>query len=96
MYEIREAPEFIKWFTKVKDPVFRAQFVNRKQRIAQGNFGFNKRLSEDIFELKFKVSKGYRVYYILDNGVLLLFGGVKDTQSKDIKFVKKLLQKYKE
>lgn len=96
MYKIKTTSEFIKWLSKIKDPIFRVQLNQRISRIKQGNFGLNKRLSENIFELKFSSAKGYRVYYIIENDVLLLFGGVKDTQSKDIKFVKQLLKKYQE
>lgn len=89
---INKTPEFVKWFDKAKDGVFKKKFNNRIEQIKQGNFGFNKRLDEYLFELKFKGNVGYRVYYlVVDKHVFIIWGGVKDTQSKDIKKANQIL-----
>ena len=64
-------------------------------KVERGLYGENKRLSEDLYELKF--SNGLRIYYTeIDNTIVLLFtGGNKSKQSKDIDIAKKYLEEYK-
>ena len=96
MYKVKRTQEFIDWLANNKNPIIRVHINNRIDRVAQGNFGFHKRLSEHLYELKFTQGNGYRIYYaIIDNLVILLvFAGTKDTQSKDIKTAYKILNKY--
>ena len=64
-------------------------------KVERGLYGENKRLSEDLYELKFL--NGLRIYYTeIDNTIVLLFtGGNKSKQSKDIDIAKKYLEEYK-
>ena len=66
-------------------------------RIEEGSFGDYKKLSEDISELRFDFGKGYRIYYTEINGVIVLLinGGDKSDQSKDIKKAQKLLDEWR-
>ena len=65
----------------------------RLQRLADGNPGFHKRFDR-LLELKWKTGTmgSFRVYCYDRDGILLLLGGHKDTQSKDIESAKRLLQ----
>ena len=68
----------------------------RIERMKNGNFGDSKMLGEGVFELRVDVGKGYRVYF-KNNGkevVILLVGGDKSSQDKDIKTAKKMAKEY--
>ena len=79
------------------DGSFRKRINQRILRIEEGNFGDHKKLSEDISELRFDFGKGYRIYYTEINGkvVLLINGGDKSEQSKDIEKAQKLLDEWR-
>lgn len=75
------------------DGSFRKRINQRILRIEERDFGNHKKLSEDVSELRFDFGKGYRIYYTEINGVIVLLinGGDKSDQSKDIVRVQKLL-----
>jgi len=79
------------------DGSFRKRINQRILRIEEGNFGDHKKLSEDISELRFDFGKGYRIYYTEINRkiVLLVNGGDKSEQSKDIKKAQRLLDEWR-
>ena len=83
----------IEWLNSL-DSITRKRIVQRILRIEDGNFGDYKKLSDEIFELRFSFGKGYRVYYTVTNStiILLLNGGDKSKQSKDIENAKELLK----
>lgn len=62
-----------------------------------GNFGDTKNLGDDLYELRLFFGSGYRVYYTVENDVLVILfsGGDKSTQNDDIKKAKMYLQEYK-
>lgn len=66
---------------------FQDRILRRLQRVQLGNFGDRKWITGNIQELRFHFGKGYRIYFAEDEGnsVVLLCGGDKDTQSKDIR-----------
>ena len=74
------------WIDSLKDQVGRARVLMRVDRLIHGNPGIFRSLTEDVAELKIDVGPGYRVYYSIrvDQLLLLLTGGSKSTQSKDI------------
>jgi len=74
------------WINALKDRVGRAKIQVRVDRLAHGNPGAHRNLSEGVSELKIDFGPGYRVYYTQrgDRLLLLLVGGDKSTQSKDI------------
>ena len=96
MYELHKAPEFEEWLSE--QPLkSRLQVEERLLHIAcDGHFGTCKQLSDHIWELKW--ANGRRVYYayIAEYNILLLLGGNKNGQSKDINQAKKILRKYAE
>ncbi|WP_131778539.1 type II toxin-antitoxin system RelE/ParE family toxin [Legionella bozemanae] len=88
---------FVSWLESL-DASIRHRIKSRLARIAIGNLGEYKVLSDGISELKFKFGSGYRIYYTErdDVIVLLLCAGDKKTQSKDIKLAKEYLNDYLE
>lgn len=75
------------WINGLKDVAGRARIQVRVDRLAHGNPGQHRVLSNGVCELKIDVGPGYRVYYIKQQDVLiiLLAGGDKSTQSVDIR-----------
>ena len=98
MYIIEKTSEFDKWFRKLKDRKAKAKILFRIQRIEEnGNFGDCKSVGSGLSELRIHYAKGYRVYIKEQGGTitLLLNGGDKSTQQKDIEKAKLLWNKYK-
>ena len=90
--EVRRTIEFIDWLTALRDTQARARIAKRIDRIAQGNFGDAKPVGDGVNELRFAFGPGYRVYYTRrgDVIVILLCGGDKDSQSRDIERAKEI------
>lgn len=86
----------IEWLNSL-DSITRKRINQRILRIEDGNFGDCKKLSEDLYELRFSFGKGYRVYYTeeKDTIVLLINGGDKSKQSKDIEKAQELLTQWR-
>ena len=85
---------YLDWYESL-DKSLKLIVDKRLSKVERGLYGENKRLSEDLYELKF--SNGLRIYYTeIDNTIVLLFtGGNKSKQSKDIDIAKKYLEEYK-
>ncbi|WP_421979025.1 type II toxin-antitoxin system RelE/ParE family toxin [Roseivirga seohaensis] len=99
MYSIEKTIEFDKWLRKLKDPRAKAKVLFRIQRIEQnGNFGDCEPVGQGISELRIHYAKGYRVYLKEYKGtvVLLLSGGTKASQQRDILKAKELWSNYKD
>jgi putative addiction module killer protein len=77
---------FKEWLDGLKDITARQKVRIRLDRVRLGNLGKNRSVGEGIYELKIDYGPGYRVYYGLDKKtvVLLLLGGDKSSQKKDI------------
>lgn len=77
---------FQKWLSELKVKKARAAILARIDRLRLGNFGDYKRLTEDLYALRIHLKPGYRVYFAEIEGgiILLLWGGTKHTQRKDI------------
>lgn len=82
---------------KSLDTIARKRILQRLLRLEEGNFGDCKKIDNEISELRFTFDSGYRIYFTqLDNIVLLLInGGNKSTQSKDIIKAKELLKQWR-
>ncbi len=87
MLEIRKTEIFAKWIDSLQDIHGRARIQARIERLAMGNPGDVKPLGEGISEMRIDHGPGYRVYYINRERttIILLAGGDKSTQAKDIK-----------
>ena len=77
---------FIEWLFALNDKRIRNRILSRLDRLSAGNFGDSRLVGTGIWELRFHFGPGYRVYFALDGDtfVLLLCGGDKSTQAKDI------------
>lgn len=77
---------FDEWLAGLRDKRTQAVVSNRLIRVAQGSFGLCRKLDGGIQELKVDFGPGFRVYFAEDGEslVVLLCGGDKSTQSKDI------------
>ena len=87
MFLIEKTIEFDKWLRKLKDLKAKAKILFRIQKIEDvGHFGDCKPVGDGIRELRVDFGKGYRVYFKEKDGkiILLLIGGDKSTQQKDI------------
>ena len=94
MKEIRETGTFKAWFANLRDSRAQYRILTRIKRLAIGNPGDVKPVGEGVLEIRIDYGPGYRVYY-KDTGkeiVVLLCGGDKRTQSRDIENAKELLQ----
>lgn len=79
------------WIESLKDKMGKASIMVRIARAEKGNFGNSRSLGEGVWELKIDFGPGYRVYYALEGNelILLLLGGNKSSQEKDIERAKK-------
>lgn len=86
MIEIRKTRNFAKWIDGLQDIRARVRILVRIERLAAGNPGDVMPVGEGVSELRIDYGPGYRVYFKKRGQVLiiLLAGGVKKTQSKDI------------
>lgn len=87
---------FTSWFDSLRDPRAKADVLRRINRAAEGNFGDHRGVAGGISELRIHQGPGYRVYYGEDGPVvvLLLCGGAKDAQSRDIALAARLWKDY--
>lgn len=78
------------WFDNLKDPKVRHRIRARLDRVELGNLGDFKALSDGVSELKFSFGPGYRIYFAEQNDIfiILLCGGDKSSQKKDINTAK--------
>mgnify|MGYP001627643844 FL=1 len=98
MFTIRETIEFSNWLTRLKDVQARARIVRRVDRLQRGNPGDVKPVGEGISELRIDYGPGDRVYFIQEGKliIVLLCGGDKSSQSRDISQAKALAKALKE
>ena len=87
MVEVRKTDHFAKWIDGLEDIRARARILVRIERLAAGNPGDVKLVGEGVSELRIDYGPGYRVYYTQRgrSAVILLAGGEKRTQDKNIK-----------
>lgn len=90
--ELKQTEAFRKWWTKLKDERARGLIAARLDRLAYGLAGDVKPVGQGISELRVHCGAGYRVYFQKRGAtiIVLLCGGSKSTQAKDIKAAKRL------
>ena len=88
---------FIEWLTVLRDKTAKARIATRLRQIESGNFGDSKPAGDGVVELRIHVGAGYRVYCGRhgQQWVILLCGGDKNTQAKDIVRAKALWEEWK-
>jgi putative addiction module killer protein len=97
MYLIEKTEEFDKWLRKLKDIRAKAIILFRIQKVEyDGHFGKCESVGDGIIELKIDFAKGYRIYLKEKEGriIILLIGGDKSTQQKDIIKAKDILHQF--
>ncbi|HPA46228.1 MAG TPA: type II toxin-antitoxin system RelE/ParE family toxin [bacterium] len=89
MVEIRKTEVFAQWLDGLRDIRARARIQVRIERLAAGNAGDTKPVGEGVSELRIDCGPGYRVYFKKRGRdlIILLGGGDKSTQARDIKTV---------
>ena len=94
MIEIRKTAVFAKWIDGLKDIRARARVLVRIERLAGGNPGDVRTVGEGVSELRIDHGPGYRVYFIRRGQelIILLAGGDKRSQKKDIRTAIRLAQ----
>ncbi|MET3124239.1 putative addiction module killer protein [Oxalobacteraceae bacterium GrIS 2.11] len=94
MFSIKSIPEFTNWLTKLSDNALRGIIVARIKRLEQGLMGDVEPVGQGVFELRIHVGAGWRIYFTQRGShiIVLLVGGSKRTQKKDIKRAQKLTE----
>ena len=96
MFFIEKTTEFDKWFRKLNDLKAKAKILFRIQKLENDeHFGDCKPIGNGIQEMRVNFAKGYRVYFKEKDGkiILLLIGGDKSNQQKDIQKAKEIWNK---
>jgi putative addiction module killer protein len=96
--EVRETARFSDWLRGLRDGVARAKIAARVQRLALGNPGDVRPVGGGVGELRVHHGPGYRVYFARRGAqlVVLLCGGDKSTQARDIAEAKSLARQLEE
>lgn len=89
---IKQSNYYAKWFAGLKDDDVKARIDRRVKRAANGAYGDVQPVDEGVSELRFHFGPGYRVYFKEIGGVLflLLAGGDKSTQRRDIDLARQI------
>jgi putative addiction module killer protein len=90
--EIRQTEVYARWFSSLRDRMARARIDSRIRRLSLGNPGDVKPVGEGVSEMRIDYGPGYRVYFAQRGQtlVILLAGGDKRTQDRDISTALKL------
>jgi len=92
MYEIETTGEFDTWLGSISDGKTQKVIVKRIRTMSTGTLGKVRSLDDGLFEAKIKYGPGFRLYFV-NRGkriIVLLCGGDKSTQARDIKLARKL------
>ena len=87
MVEIRQTDVYARWFNRLRDREARARIDVRIRRLSLGNPGDVRPVGEGISEIRIDYGPGYRVYFVQrgESLIVLLAGGYKDSQERDIR-----------
>ncbi|MCO7635608.1 type II toxin-antitoxin system RelE/ParE family toxin [Pseudomonas sp. S 311-6] len=98
MNTINLTEEFGRWLSSLKDVMGKAKILARLRNASLGNFGDIKPIGDGVSEMRIDFGPGYRVYYAREGRVvyLLLHGGDKSTQQKDIATAIRMWKKIQE
>lgn len=92
MFSVRRLPEFSAWFEKLTDKAVRGAILSRIDRLALGLMGDVQPIGEGVSELRIHLGAGWRLYFTQRESriIVLLAGGSKRTQKRDIRRAKAL------
>ena len=87
MYAVHQTEEYATWFASLRDRAAKSRINVRIRRAALGNLGDVKSVGEGVSEMRIDHGPGYRIYLVLRGRevIVLLAGGSKSTQGRDIK-----------
>jgi putative addiction module killer protein len=96
MLELKQTERFRIWRTGLKDDRAKALIASRLDRLAYGHIGDAAPVGDGISELRIHYGPGYRIYFHKQGNtvVILLCGGNKGTQTRDIKTAKRLVEEW--
>lgn len=94
MFTVRQTQEFLDWLDGLKDIKAQLRIVARLRLAEAGNLGDWKPVGNEVSEMRIAFGPGYRLYFTKRQNILIvmLAGGDKSTQARDIKRAQKLLQ----
>ena len=92
MYTVKLLPEFDDWLNGLKDRVTRQRLNVRLRKVSLGNLGDTRPVGGGVFEMREHFGPGWRMYYTMRGNtvVIMLGGGDKSSQKKDIANAQKL------
>jgi putative addiction module killer protein len=92
--EVRQTPAFKTWFDGLRDSLGQKRILVRIGRLERGNFGDSKSVGARVSELRIDHGPGYRVYFARRGSelVILLGGGDKSSQARDIRDAQRLAE----
>jgi putative addiction module killer protein len=95
---VKKTDEYREWLDRLRDQAGRARILVRVDRLIHGNPGDHRNLQGGVSELKIDFGPGYRVYYTQrgEQLLLLLIGGDKSSQAKDIVKAQRLAKDFEE
>lgn len=93
MFAIRVTDEFDKWLQNLRDIRAKTAITRRLRQVELGNLGDHKNLGEGLWELRLHLGPGFRIYYTIQNGCLIIViaGGAKGMQAKDIQHAREII-----
>jgi len=94
VYQIQQTESFDKWLANLRDVRAKARILARIDSVRLGNLGDIRSVGGTVSEMRVDVGAGYRVYFTRRHRivVILLCGGDKSTQTKDIASAKLMVQ----
>ncbi|WP_319567023.1 type II toxin-antitoxin system RelE/ParE family toxin [Cohaesibacter marisflavi] len=97
MIKILTTETFDKWLDRLKDENAKAKITLRLVSVARGSFGDAEPVGNGVSELRIHYGPGYRIYFLRRGAelIVLLCGGNKKTQSKDIKDAKRIAAQWR-
>ena len=95
---VKKTDEYRDWLDRLRDQAGRARILVRVDRLIHGNPGSHRNLQGGVSELEIDFGPGYRVYYTQrgEQLLLLLIGGDKSSQTKDIAKAQQLAKDFEE
>jgi putative addiction module killer protein len=93
VYRLRQTEAFAKWLAGLRDAKTKARILVRLESARLGNLGDTRTVGGGIREMRVHIGPGYRVYFAQRHGaaLLLLCGGDKSSQSRDIVWARRML-----
>jgi putative addiction module killer protein len=92
MYTVKTTSDFDNWLSSLKDTRTRIRLARRLERVRQGNLGDVASVGDSVFEMREFFGPGWRMYYCQHENtiIVMLGGGDKSTQAKDIAKAKRV------